>query len=233
MRISVIIPLYQQSQYVEECIQSVLSQTKQAHEIIVVNDGSTDSPEKVLNQFPGIKIINQVNKGLSAARNTGIMHATGDYILPLDADDLLLPECLKRIEETAQKTNADIIGLSFKEFGIRNTKIVLMDSPELEHFKTGNRIGYCSAVKREALLGCGGYSPRMTWGYEDLHLWHDLLTRGKFIVTIPDVLWLYRTKPESMITESLKHHEELMAQIAKDFPQVYSTPAYIPNPLPK
>lgn len=232
MRISVIVPLYNQSQYVAECIHSILDQTKAAHEIIVVNDGSKDDVS-VLKNFPSIKVINQVNKGLSAARNTGIMHATGDYILPLDADDMLLPDCLERIEETAQKTNADIIGLSFQEFGIRQTKIVLMDSPQLEHFKTANRIGYCSAIKREALLEVGGYSPRMIWGYEDLHLWHDLLTRGKFIVTIPDILWLYRTKPESMITESIKHHAELMAQIAKDFPQVYSEPAYIPNPLPR
>ena len=233
MRISVVVPLYNQAQYVNDCIDSLLDQTRSPHEIIVVNDGSTDDSLHMIDRYPSIKIINQVNKGLSAARNTGIMHATGDYVLFVDADDILMMNCIEKISETAHLTGADIISPSFKEFGIRNTKIVLMPSPQLEDFKTANRIGYCSAVKRSALLEVGGYSPRMTWGYEDYHLWFDLLTRGKQICTIPDILWLYRTKQISMITESIKHHEELMGQIAKDFPQVFSQPAYVPNPLPQ
>lgn len=232
MKISIIVPLFNQSEYVSQCIDSLVDQTYAAHEIIVVNDGSSDSPEKILNNYPNIKVINQVNKGLSSARNTGIMHATGDYILPVDADDMLLPQALEKINQVAELTKADIISPSFQEFGIRATKIVLMPSPTIEDFKTGNRIGYCSAVKREALLEVGGYSPRMTWGYEDYHLWFDLLTRGKTIVTIPDILWLYRTKAYSMITESIKHNEELMGQIAKDFPQVFDKPVIVPTPLP-
>ena len=90
--------------------------------------------------------------------------------------------------------------------------------PTLEDFKTGNRVGYCSAIKTSILKEVGGYSSRMIWGYEDLHLWFSLLTRGYKIATIPEILWLYRTKPQSMITESLKHHDELMNQIKKDFP---------------
>lgn len=233
MKISVIIPLYNQAQYVNDCIDSLLDQTRSPHEIIVVNDGSTDDSLKMVDRYPNIKLINQVNKGLSAARNTGIMHATGDYVLPLDADDIAMPNLIEKISEVAHLTGADIISPSFKEFGIRQTKIILMSSPQLEDFKTGNRIAYCSAVKRSALLEVGGYSPRMTWGYEDYHLWFDLLTRGKQICTIPDILWLYRTKEVSMITESIKHHEELMGQITKDFPQVFNKPAYVPNPLPR
>lgn len=232
MKISVIIPLYNQGQYVNDCIDSLLDQTRSPHEIIVINDGSTDDSLKMVQNYPNIKVINQVNKGLSAARNTGIMHATGDYVLPLDADDIAMPELIEKITEVAHLTKADIISPSFKEFGIRQTKIVLMPHPTIEDFKTGNRIGYCSAIKREVLLECGGYSPRMTWGYEDFHLWFDLLSRGKTVVTIPDILWLYRTKPYSMITESIKHNEELMGQIAKDFPHIFPTTVSVKTPLP-
>jgi glycosyltransferase involved in cell wall biosynthesis len=233
MKISILVPLYNQAEYVSQCLDSLLDQTREAHEIIVVNDGSTDGGEKIVGNYPNIKLINQVNKGLSAARNTAIMHATGDYVLPVDADDMLLPEALEKINQVAEMTNADVISPSFQEFGLRATKIVLMPSPSLEDFKVANRVGYCSAIKRSALLEVGGYSPRMTWGYEDYHLWFDLLTRGKTFVTIPDILWLYRTKAYSMITESIKHNEELMGQIAKDFPKVFDKPAYVPTPLPQ
>ena len=111
-----------------------------------------------------------------------------------------------------------IVAPSFKEFGIRNTTIILMQNPTLEDFKIANRIGYFSAIRRDALLEVGGYSPRMVHGYEDLHLWINLLSEGKKIVTIPEALILYRTKEQSMIHDAQKHHSELMEQIYEDFP---------------
>lgn len=230
--ISVIIPSYNQEQYLSDCIDSVLDQTVKPHEIIVVDDGSTDNSLEISRKYGAkIKVISQVNKGLSSARNTGIMNATGDYVLPLDADDILLPNAIEKLQEVIGDTSADIISPSFKEFGIRQTFIQLMPSPNLEDFKTGNRIGYCSAIKREVLLEVGGYSPKMLWGYEDLHLTVNLLTLGKKLVTIPDILWLYRTKEKSMINDSIAHHKELMNQIFKDFPEFGKQ--NIPNPLPK
>lgn len=89
---SIIIPCYNAEKYIEECIRSALNQTYPNIEIIVVNDGSTDASLNVVTQFNnrrGIKIINQPNKGAAAARNTGLAHATGDYIQFLDADDVL------------------------------------------------------------------------------------------------------------------------------------------------
>lgn len=226
--ISVIIPSYNQSEYLDECIESVLTQIVKPHEIILVDDGSTDNSLKIARKYP-IKVISQVNKGLSSARNTGIMNATGDWILPLDADDILLPNAIERLEQTIKETSADVIGLSFKEFGLRQTQIILMPNPKMEDFKEGNRIGYCSAVRKSKLLEIGGYSPRMIFGYEDLALWFDLLLRGAQIITIPEILWLYRTKEKSMIHDALTHHEELMAQIFKDFPEITKI---INNPLP-
>lgn len=212
--ISIIIPSYNQKEYIADAIDSALSQTVKT-EIIVIDDGSTDGSLEIARGF-GVKVINQINKGLASARNTGIMNATGDYILPLDADDMLKENCVETILKVIEKTNADIIAPSFKCFGVDNINIILDKNPTIEDFKVGNRIGYCSAIKKSALLEVGGYSPRMTWGYEDYALWFDLLKRGKTLVTIRDILWLYRTKERSMIHEANEHRDELMAQIKKD-----------------
>lgn len=230
MTFSCVIPSYDQQEYLNSAIDSVLAQTVPFDEVIVVDDGSTDESLKIARSY-NIKVISQVNKGLASARNTGTMNATSDYILFLDADDMLLENCVEEINKVAETTKADVISPSFKEFGIRNTEIILMENPTLADFKTGNRIGYCSAIKREVLLEVGGYSPRMWTGFEDYHLWFNLLSRDKKFVTLPQILWLYRTKEVSMITESMKHSDELMSQIAKDFPQLGPWPL-INNPLP-
>ena len=217
--LSVIIPVFNQAQYLVTCIESVLDQTVKPHEIIVVIDGSPDNSLEIAKSYESkIKVISQVNKGLASARNTGLMNMTGDYFFPLDADDMMLENCIERISQVIEETNADIVAPSFKTFGKYNEPVILMANPTLDDFKTSNRIPYFSAIKKEALLEVGGYSPRMTFGYEDLHLWVNLLTRGKKLITIPDMLILYRTKEKSMIHEAQSHHQELMTQIYKDFP---------------
>lgn len=95
-KVSVIIPLFNQKQYIGEAIDSVLNQTYPNIEIIVVNDGSTDNPSLELKKFEkNIVLINQENKGLAAARNTGIRNSSGEYIQFLDADDFLHREKIK------------------------------------------------------------------------------------------------------------------------------------------
>ncbi len=221
MKISVVIPCFNHAQYLPDAIDSVFAQTKKTHELILIDDGSTDNSLDIMRSYKAT-IISQTNRGLSSARNTGIMAATGDYILFLDSDDILLENCLERIEMTIKETEADIIAPSFKCFGQNNLPIILGSDLKLDDFKKANMIGYCAAVKRTALIEAGGYSSRMNFGWEDWHLWINLLRLGKKIVTIPEPLWLYRTKAVSMITEANKHSDELMAQIKKDFPNVYS-----------
>lgn len=218
--ITIGIPVWNQQEYLADAINSSLDQTVKC-EVIVVNDGSTDNSLEIARQFP-VKVINQINKGLSSARNTLIMNATGDYFLPLDADDILLENCVERMLQNIEETDADIIAPSFKCFGTNNVTVILDKNPTLEMFKSANRIGYFSAIRKEALLEVGGYSPRMLWGYEDFAIWFDLLSRGKKLATIQEPLVLYRTKERSMIHTALEHHDELIAQIMKDFPQVYA-----------
>lgn len=225
--ISIIIPSYNQQDYLAEAIESALNQNYQySYEIVVVDDGSTDNSYEIAREYVEkhplkMTLISQVNKGLASARNTGLMNSMGNWILPLDADDKLLPDAIQKIEDEINKNpDADVIGLSLQTFGLHEEVVELIPNPKLEDFRTGNRLGYCAAIKKSALLEVGGYNPRMVEGYEDLSLWINLLMRGKKIVTTPEVLWQYRLKTDSMYTEARsKHHDKLLAQINKDFPQ--------------
>ncbi len=223
--ISIVIASYNQAEYLPEAIESALNQTLKPWQIIIVDDGSTDESLEIARKYEKdrpdkIKVISQVNKGLASARNTGLMnvYVNCTWVLFLDADDILEEDAIKLISVTQiENPDADIIAPSFKTFGTSNEQVILMDNPKLEDFFTGNRIGYFSAIRKSKLLEIGGYSPKMTWGYEDLHLWFNLLTRGCKIVTLKDVLVLYRTKDKSMWHDAMEHHEELMSQINKDF----------------
>lgn len=229
MRISIVIPTYNQGEYLEDCLESAYNQTVQAHEIIVVNDGSLDDTKEIAERFmfkefplisSPVRVINQVNKGLASARNTGIMNATGDYVLFLDSDDMLLENTIERLTQEIQVTNADIVAPSFKEFG-KSDREVILGGFTMEDLKKANRLGYFSAVRRSALLECGGYNPKMKWGYEDYDLWFDLFKRGKSIAVLQEVLVMYRVKERSMIHEANEHAEELLAQIKKNHKEIF------------
>ena len=125
-----------------------------------------------------------------------------------------------KITQEITQTNADIVAPSFKEFGKSDREVILAGFT-MEDLKVANRLGYFSTVRRSALLECGGYSPRMTWGYEDYHLWFDLFRRGKTIAIIPEILVMYRVKEKSMLHEANAHASELNAQIKKDFPFIF------------
>ena len=229
-RISVIIPVFNQAEYLEECIESVYAQN--VHEIIIVNDGSTDNSLEIADRYmfrdlPGlespVRVINQVNKGLASARNTGIMNATGDWILPLDSDDMLKPNAIEvfhKIIAQTQAQNLSVIAPSFECFGLRNEKVVL-GSFGLEDLKVANRLGYFSLIRRQALLDIGGYNPKMRWGFEDWDLWFDLWKRGAVIMAIQDILVKYRIRENSMLTEANKHSEELKGQIMRNHPEIF------------
>jgi len=108
--VSVIITCYQQGQYLPDAIQSVLDQTYPHVECLVVNDGSTDDTEAVVKRFPAVRYVYQANAGLAAARNTGIDHARGEWLIFLDADDWLYPSAIEtQLRHAAAHPEAAII----------------------------------------------------------------------------------------------------------------------------
>ena len=110
--ISVIVPVYNVENYLSECLESILNQTFHDFEIICVNDGATDNSYDILKdyaqKYENIKVINQENKGLSGARNTGIEAANGDYLAFIDSDDLVKEDFLEKLYNKAIETDADI-----------------------------------------------------------------------------------------------------------------------------
>ena len=118
--ISIIVPTYNVEKYIRTCIESILAQTYRNVEVIIVNDGSTDQSIAVISDLicshHNVKVINQKNQGLSVARNTGIDVATGKYITFVDADDKIMPGFVSSLYQIADKTGADIVRGSFRDF---------------------------------------------------------------------------------------------------------------------
>lgn len=116
-KVSVIIPVYNIMPYLEKCLDSVISQSMQEIEIIVVNDGSTDGSDIIINRYGEmdnrVRAIHKTNEGVVQARISGIEAATADYVLYLDGDDFLEPNALKVLYNEAIQTNADIIVSDF------------------------------------------------------------------------------------------------------------------------
>lgn len=118
--ISIIVPTYNVEKYIRTCIESILAQTYRNVEVIIVNDGSTDQSLAVISDLicshHNVKVINQKNQGLSVARNTGIDVATGKYIIFVDPDDKIMPGFVSSLYQIADKTGADIVRGSFRDF---------------------------------------------------------------------------------------------------------------------
>lgn len=112
VKISVIIPVYNVEKYLKRCINSVLEQTYKDYEILLINDGSTDTSGLICDDYASkhtnIHIIHKTNKGLSDTRNVGISNAKGEYIYFLDSDDYIIPNCLEILYTNLKDNNADL-----------------------------------------------------------------------------------------------------------------------------
>lgn len=118
-KISVVVPCYNVSKYIDRCMECLNEQTFKDFEIICINDGSTDNTLEILNKYKrkGVKIISTTNQGVSQARNEGIEAACGEYIYFFDPDDYLCPNALSILFEKVKATNCDCVQFGFKVVG--------------------------------------------------------------------------------------------------------------------
>lgn len=180
--ISVVIPLYNKEQSIERTIQSVLNQSYQDYELVVVNDGSADKSLDVVERLvildSRIRVISQANAGVSVARNMGIMEAKGEYVAFLDGDDIwdkdFLKEMVRLIEEFPGKS---IYGLGCEQIK-RGEKPILKD-----HYYRGESgwsydtmafTGSSVCVNKKDAIAVGLFDTRMTHG-EDIDMWWRLM----------------------------------------------------------
>jgi glycosyltransferase involved in cell wall biosynthesis len=201
-RISVVIPCFNQGEYVTEAIASVLEQTYDDYEIVVVDDGSTDQlTTEVLDRlnYSKIRLIRTINQGLAMARNTGIAAAYGELILPLDADDRIGPTYLERARPLLDSQyEVGFVYCLAQLFGAAHGKFYL-NRASLKDMLLDSRV-FCSALFRKSdWAAVRGYNSNMIYGWEDWDFWLSLLELGKQPYLIEDVMFFYRVRQKSMI----------------------------------
>lgn len=233
-KVSVIIPCFNQAEFLEECVNSVLQQTMQDFEIIVVDDGSTDKNTlKILNKFkkPKTVIIKQKNMGLVGARNTGIKHAKGKYILPLDCDDKIAPVFLEKCSNYMDANdNCGICGGLTEFFG---DKTGVWDLPKYSfpEFLQGNVLVCTHMFRKADWKKIGGYNPNMKYGLEDWNFWLSVIEMGRTVHQFDEVMFYYRKHGETMVanlSKSTEHHAQMLKQIVENHRQTYARyPKYI------
>lgn len=231
MLISVIVPTYNYAPYIGEAVSSALNQGLSGVEVIVVNDGSTDHTKEVIKPYLSrIRLIDQSNKGVSAARNNGIANSSGEFIAFLDADDRWMPEKLKKqLEHIRGKTEIGMVhtGATFIDNQGNAREAHISDFPKHPSgsgfeglFLGGN--GICTSsilVRRSCLEECGFFNERMSYA-EDYDLWLRIATKYQ-IGFVDEPLVNYRIHCNASVVPNPDHSASLLTllrRILKDFP---------------
>lgn len=227
-KVSIIIPCYNYGRYLTDAVESVVQQTFQDFEIIIVNDGSTDETEYVAESLVKkyhnyrIVLINQENSGKPAiSRNIGIAASKGQYILCLDADDkiasTMIKECLKVLENNPTFSIAYTDRLDFE--GVE--EVVQAGDYNFDKLKYENHISYCAVYRREVWDQVGGYRPNVT-GCEDWDFWVAAGARGFNGYHISKPLFKYRRHDTGRFQNSKRYMEVIKAQIILNNSEAYS-----------
>jgi FkbM family methyltransferase len=224
--VSVVIPCYNYAHLLPEAVESVVQQTFRNFEIIIVNDGSTDNTVEVANRLiqqhgatQRLRLVSQPNSGQpAAARNAGIAAATGQYILPLDADDKIAPTFLEQTVAVLQA--APEVGVAYthiQHFGAVQGVYATgaFDPAVLAH---DNVLPYCSLYRRRLWEEAGGYR---LMGYEDWDFWLTLAERGCQGRLIPQPLFWYRKHNRGMLNNDNQKREYLVATLVCNHPKLY------------
>jgi len=201
-KVSVLVPCHDLGRFLDEAVDSVLRQTRQDFEILVVNDGSTDDATNALLASyarPRTRVLTTEHRGLARARNLALEHAAGEYVCALDADDRLEPRFLEKTVGALERDPAlTFVSCWLRTFGEEDW-VWRQDRCDLAAVLAEDTVLTASPVRRQAVLDAGGWDPAMPApGYEDWDLWITLLERGARGEIVPEVLFAYRRRPGSM-----------------------------------
>ena len=216
--VSVIVPCFNQAEYLTEALTSVLEQTYHKWECIVVNDGSNDNTEDIALDFVSrdnrFKYLKKENGGLSSARNAGINKSCGVYILPLDADDKIACRYIERAVQTLDKESDVKIVYAKAEFFGAISGVWELQPFSMEDIALSNMI-FCTAFFRRSDYDfVGGYDIDFRHGYEDWDFWLSLLCNGGNVKQLPEINFYYRKKNSSML-ETLGRDQNMQMEIKK------------------
>lgn len=226
-KISVIVPIYNVEDFLPYCLGSVINQTYQNLEIILINDGSTDSSPKICDEYAlndsRIEVIHQENGGLSNARNAGLAIATGDIISFVDSDDFLSLDFYKILLQTLIENNADVVECGFCKFKSDPKVEMTLQSSEKnkelfeavnalellmkEYFK---QIVWNKIYRKEVVAGLLFPTNKIN---EDEFWTYKVFGNAKRIIKISDILYFYRQQENSIMGKeySIKRLDGLQA----------------------
>lgn len=241
-KICIIIPIYNVEKYLPQCLDSVLEQTYQNLEIILVNDGSTDSCGEICDGYANkdsrIKVIHKENGGLSDARNAGIKIATGEFIAFIDSDDWISPNFCEILLKTALQNKAEIVECGFAKFE-NESEINLEKSSEKNEKFVYNTEEAVELLMKENLkqMACNKLFKRdiikniffeKNRKHEDEFWTYQIFGNANQIVKINKVLYFYRQHSQSIMginynisrLDGLLALEERIDYVAKNFPDL-------------
>jgi len=232
-KIDVIVPAYNVEEYIEVCIDSLLQQTYQNVEILLVDDGSTDRTSSICDRYAQqkdhVKVIHQVNRGLSAARNVGLQYADGEYVCFVDSDDFVHPWYLEHLLHTLQEQKADMVFCDYvqvpqdaslmpvflqpgetREYDKEELFGILADVCHRE--KTKLVVAWNKLYKREIFENLTFVEGKI---HEDEFIIHRILSKCKKVAYLSWELYYYRIRTNSITGKAehynLKHMDVLEA----------------------
>jgi len=239
-KISVIVPVYNVEEYLEDCILSICNQTKRELEILLINDGSTDNSPSICESFaerdPRIIVVHQDSQGVSEARNTGIKNSTGELIGFVDSDDWILPDMFENLESILLKNDCDISVCGYaRQFENdltsieKNNRILTLSQEdalrelfrgEIYRFALWNKL-----YRRHCFDDIKFPKGRI---HEDLAVSYQLFLNANRIVNTPKTGYIYRNRKGSILTtkfhkgriDGYKALDEIIITMNKIYPQL-------------
>ncbi|MBQ4244859.1 MAG: glycosyltransferase, partial [Clostridia bacterium] len=242
--ISVIVPVYNVEKYLDTCVESIVSQTYDNLEIILVDDGSTDSCPRICDEWalkdPRVKVIHKENGGLSSARNAGMEIAKGEYIGFVDSDDVISPFMFETLYYALIEARADVAQCGFIKFNDYSELLfpvaeektetkVFNNHDAVESLLTGGPVSVECCTKlinatlaKSVLFETGRINEDVLWTYR-------ILAKAECVVTVDNALYGYFQRPGSIMNDSYteKRFDAINAlsqralEIKTDFPDLF------------
>ena len=235
--LSIVVPVYNVVDYLEECLNSVIAQTYKDWELIIVDDGSSDGSSMICDKYANdkIKVLHKQNAGLSSARNLGLQHAKGQYIAFIDSDDVILPNYFQTLISLAGKHNADIVCSIISIYGkvpdnCHTVEEVLNTNEAMKQLIIQNKYNHGVCVKLFKREIAKQVDFKFGYTSEDVLYSYETFKIASKIVFTSYSGYLYRIRENSITTHPFTQRNfdlfKIMLLIKKDikmsFPRHYS-----------
>ena len=222
--ISVIVPVYNMEAYLAECLDSVLRSNYAPLEIIIMDDGSTDKSLQIAREFetkyPRIRVQTQANAGVSAARNAAIQLAQGEYILPVDADDLIHQDYIAKAAEVLQMNESVKVVTARAEFFGDKTGEWILPVYSAGLLARKNILSACAMFRKSDWAACGGFCTYIP-GREDWDFWISMLKNGGEVVQLNFTGFYYRYRSSSKRVTDRKKKKQIIDILNQRHPEFF------------